>query len=87
MGQLGIDPITLSNDNMRKNALEKDLLIEKKINEIIDQKIIEKENAPKGLEYYKTGFDFQSKQLESITQERDLLLREKETYIKGSLVK
>ena len=39
------------------------------------------------MEYYKTGFDFQLKQLESITQERDLLLREKETYIKGSLEK
>ena len=56
-------------DDDYENEKNQDLII--KIEQVIKEKIVEKENVPEGLEYYRTAYDFQQKQLESLKQERD----------------
>ena len=70
--QLGVKSITLKNDNYEN---EKDQIIAQKIEQIIGEKVVEKENAPEGLEYYRTAYDFQQKQLESLKQEREIFTK------------
>jgi len=66
--QLGIKPIMIKDDDYEN---EKNQIIVQKIEQVIEERIIKKENAPEGLEYYRTAYDFQQKQLESLKQERD----------------
>ena len=47
---------------------EKNQIIVQKIEQVIEKRIIKKENAPEGLEYYRMVYDFQQKQLESLTR-------------------
>jgi len=70
--QLGIKPITLKDDDYEN---EKNQIIVQKIEQVIEERIIKKENAPEGLEYYRTAYDFQQKQLESLKQERDCFIK------------
>src|SRR5205085_787654 len=52
--QLGIKPITLKDDDYEN---KKNQIIVQKIEQVIEERIIEKENAPEGLEYYRTAYD------------------------------
>ena len=53
--QLGIKPITLKDDDYEN---KKNQIIVQKIEQEIEERIIKKENAPAGLEYYRTAYDF-----------------------------
>src|SRR5438132_1353233 len=72
LAQLGIKPITLKDDDYEN---EKNQIIVQKIEQVIEERIIKKENAPKGLEYYRTAYDCQQKQLESLKQEQDSFIK------------
>src|ERR1051325_9069580 len=84
LAQLGIKPISLKDDyyeiTVKDNCYEneKNQIIAQKIEQLIKKRIIEKENAPERLEYYRTAYNFQQKQLESLKQERDYLTKRRQ---------